>query len=53
MLRIAVESGGVKCPDKKHYEGAWFNVISVTLGLVGVKFPEKEHHVTLEWPLFA
>ena len=26
---------------KKHYEGAWFNVISITWRWVGVKFPEK------------
>ena len=26
---------------KKHYEGVWFNVISVTRGWVGYKFQEK------------
>ena len=26
---------------EKHYEGAMFNVISVTKGCVGVKFPGK------------
>ena len=28
-----------------------FNVISITRGLVGVKFPGKKRYVTLEWPL--
>ena len=26
-------------------------IISVTRGSVGVKFPEKMHYITLEWPL--
>ena len=28
-----------------------FNVISVTRGWVGVKFPGKKRYVALEWPL--
>ena len=42
--------GGVSFPGKKRYEGVRFNVISVTMGWVGVKFPEKQRYVTLEWP---
>ena len=33
--------GGCDMFRKKHYEGVWFNVISVTRGWVGVNFPEK------------
>ena len=33
--------GGVKFSGKKRYEGVRFNVISVTMGWVRVKFPEK------------
>ena len=33
-----------------NYEGVRFNVIKVTRGWVGVKFPGKERYVTLEWP---
>ena len=29
--------------QKKRYGGVWFNVISVTRGWGGVKFPEKKH----------
>ena len=43
--------GGVKFSGKKCYEGVRFNVISVTRGWVGVKFPGKRRYVTLEWPL--
>ena len=43
--------GCVSFPEKKRYEGAQFNVISVMRGWVGVKFPGKKHYVTLEWPL--
>ena len=35
---------------KKRYEGVRYNVISVTRGWVGVKFPGKKRYVTLEWP---
>ena len=35
-------------PGKKHYEGVRFNVVSVTRGWVGVKFPGN--CVTLECP---
>ena len=38
-------------PRKKRYEGVRFNVISITTGWVGVKFPGKKRYVTLEWPL--
>ena len=31
--------GGVSFPGKKRYEDVQFNVISVTRGWVGVKFP--------------
>ncbi len=44
VLRNAVGGGGgVSFPEKKRYEGVWFNVISVTRGWVGVKFPGKKH----------
>ena len=33
---------GVSFPGKKRYEGVQFNVISVTRGWVGVKFPGKK-----------
>ena len=42
--------GGVKFSGKKHYEGVRFNVIRVMRGWVGVQFPGKKRHVTLEWP---
>ena len=41
--------GGVSFPGKKHYEGVRFNVISITRGWMGVKFPGKRCYVTLEW----
>ena len=45
-------TGGVSAfPEKKRYEGVRFNVISVTRGWVGFKFPGKKRYVTLEWPL--
>ena len=37
--------GGVKFTEKS-YEGVRFNVISITRGWVGVKFPEKNRYVT-------
>ena len=43
--------GGVRFCGKKCYEGVRFNVISITMGWVGVKFPGKKRYVTLEWPL--
>ena len=50
VLRNTVGGGMVSdFPEKMGYEHAWFNVISVTRGWVGVKFPEKKHYVTLEW----
>ena len=52
VLRNAVGGGGVIFPaGKKIYEGVWFNVISVTRGWVGVKFPGKKRCITLEWPI--
>ena len=51
VLRNAVWGiGGVNFPRKKSYEGVWFNVISVTRGWVGVKFPGEKRYVALEWP---
>ena len=42
MLRNIVGGGRVSdFPEKKRYEDVRFNVISVTRGWVGVKFPEK------------
>ena len=35
----------------KRYKGVRFNVISVTRGWMGVKFPGKKCYVTFEWPL--
>ena len=43
--------GEVTFSGKKRYEGVRYNVISVTRGWVGVKFPGKKRYVTLEWPL--
>ena len=50
-LTLHLGGGGVSLPRKKRYERVRCNVISVTRGWVGVKFPEKQHYVTLEWPL--
>ena len=33
---------GVTFPEQKHYEDVRFNVISITRGWVGIKFPEKK-----------
>ena len=42
MLRNAMGGGGVSAfLEKKRYEGVMFNVVSVTRGWVGVKFPGK------------
>ena len=42
MLRNADGGGeGVNLTEKNHYEGVRFNVIRVTRGWVGVRFPEK------------
>ena len=49
MLRNAVEGWGVNFSGKKRYECVLFNVISVTRGWMGVKFPGKKPSVTLEW----
>ena len=40
--------GGDSFPRKKRYKGVRSNVISVTRGWVGVKYPGKKHYVTLE-----
>ena len=53
VLRNALGVGGCQISLKKHYKDVRFNAISVTRGWVGVKFPEKKHYVTLEWPLFV
>ena len=43
MLRNAVGGGGCQLSrEKKRYEDVRFNVISVTRGWVGVKFPGKK-----------
>ena len=34
--------GGVTFSGEKHYEGVWFNVISVTRGWVGVNFKSEK-----------
>ena len=51
LLRNAMGVGCVSIPGKKRYKGVRFNVISVTRGWVGVKFPGKKRYVTPEWPL--
>ena len=51
MLCNAMGVGGCQLSRKKRYEGALFNVISITRGWVRVKYPGKKHYVTLEWPL--
>ena len=43
--------GGVSDCPKKCYECVRFNVISVTRGWVGVKFPGKKLYVPLELPI--
>ena len=51
MLRKAVGVGVSAFPENSVMEGVRFNVIRVTRGWVGVKFPGKKRYVTLEWPL--
>ena len=41
MVRNADGGGRVNFSEKKRYEGGRFNVIGVTMGWVGVQFPEK------------
>ena len=41
VLRNAMGVGCVKFPGLKRYEFEWFNVIRITRGWVGVKFPGK------------
>ena len=42
VLRNAVGwGGGLNFQRKKWYKCVWFNVISISRGLVGVKFSEK------------
>ena len=51
---MGLGGGGVcQLSRKKRYEGVWFNVIRVTRGWVGVKFPGKQRYVTLEWPIHS
>ena len=45
------QMGDVIFSGKKRYEGVRFNVITVTRGWVGVKFPGKKHYITLELSL--
>ena len=42
---------GVQFFGGKHYEGVWFNIISVTRGWVGVQILGKKRYVTLAGPL--
>ena len=42
---------GVSSFPKKHYVGIQFNIISITMGLVGVKVPWEKLYVTCEWPI--
>ena len=49
MLCNAGVEEGVKFANKKRYDGVRFKMIVITRG-VGVKYPEKKHYVTLEWP---
>ena len=51
MLRNAMGVGDASFPGKNRCEDVRFNVISVTRGWVGVKFPGKKRYVPLEWPL--
>ena len=51
MLRNADGGECVTFSKKKSYEGVRLNVISITRGWVGVKYPGKKRYVTLEWPL--
>ena len=66
VLRIKRQWGGVGCGGwgmgagvgvgvsafpKKNITKVRFNVVSVTRGGCGVKFPEKKRYVTLEWAL--
>ena len=46
VMQMAV--WGVHFSRKKRYEGVRFNVISITRGWVGVRFPGKKRYVTLE-----
>ena len=49
VLYNTVGGGVCQLSQKKRYEGVRFNVISITRGWVGVKFPRKKCYVTLEW----
>ena len=48
---VGVGEGVSAFPEKNRYDSVRFNVISITRGWVGVKFPGKKRYVTLEWPL--
>ena len=41
----------VRFPGEKRYGGVWFNVISITMGWVGVEFRGENRYETLEWPI--
>ena len=45
---LRTEVGGLIFPGKKRYEGVRFNVISITWGWVGVKYPGEMRYLTLE-----
>ena len=45
---VMYRSGGLIFPGKKRYEGVRFNVISITWGWVGVKYPGEMRYLTLE-----
>ena len=46
MLRNADWGGGVTFSGKKRYEGVMYNVISVTMGWMGVQFPGEKRYAT-------
>ena len=41
---------GLSFPRKNRYDCVWFNVFSITRGLVGVNFQGKRRYITVEWP---
>ena len=50
MIRNAM-GWGCQLSRKDRYDSVRFNVICITRGWVGFKFPGKKHYITLEWPL--
>ena len=53
VLRNAMGVGVSAFLEKTRYDGVRFNVISITRGCVGVKFPGKKRYITREWPLIV